>query len=628
VFIRRFRERNIKKLISHLKNENMLFFISIVWILVLFLSWDLKQILASGLSFSGTILGDYWAISSQATWLPLAAEVSRGNLFPIDPFSGQGDSAFRFFPYISLWLSGLLISIFGVGGSLFIGSSIIPTLSYIFMVLIYRCFLNWRWSISLSVLGILGFNAAPFREFLIGIFLGGDWINLGADSLPGAIGFPFPAISLLSFLMVFYFSIQRGYMSNQRSIILSIAWGLQSQIHIINLIFGIPFWFLFLALKIWRSTNHHWSYDESKRLAMNMIIVASICLPMVVSIWSQFNHGLGLDYLSGSEKGSNSFDWFFIIAYCFFPLLVLQIAYKVFRVDPYELLLKFLPVWVAMSVELFLSLAWQLFGIGLPSELLLSRLGLFFLHIFYFTPAIYCMHRSTGSYYVGSESLLLSSRIRSFFIWLFRDASLVYLPIFLIFLTVFFLVSSEKVYQKFQDIGFINNQKSELIDNLLLSEIKPGEVLIGPDNVTNLLLPLKGRYGGLWTNRIISNSNSVEVIERFATYAKVIGWTEKQFLSFMLPGTKSFNYSDVMFDISGNNVVPGFGYWLTFHNNSMHSVELEDLSLQLIRIYNSTNLNKKLKDYGVRRIVLDNKLFHNFDVPPKKVENYLIFDFY
>ena len=117
-----------------------------------------------------------------------------------------------------------------------------------------------------------------------------------------------------------------------------------------------------------------------KKLAINSMILIVI---QPVSIWSQFNHGLGLDNLSSSAKESNSFDWFFIIAYCFFPLLVLQIAYKVFRVDPYELLLKFLPVWVAMSVELFLSLAWQLFGIGLPSELLLSRLGLFFLHILY-----------------------------------------------------------------------------------------------------------------------------------------------------------------------------------------------------------------------------------------------------
>ena len=71
----------------------MLFFVSILWILFLFLSWDLRLFADSGLSFKGIVLGDYWSISNQVTWLPLSVEISRGNLFPIDPFLGQADSA-------------------------------------------------------------------------------------------------------------------------------------------------------------------------------------------------------------------------------------------------------------------------------------------------------------------------------------------------------------------------------------------------------------------------------------------------------------------------------------------------------------------------------------------------------
>ena len=619
--------RSIKNFISFLKNGNKLFIISIAWIFFLFLSWDLRQFFASGLSYSVNFIGDYWAVSSQATWLPLIAEISRGNLFPIDPFLGQADSDFRFFPYLSLWFSGLLVSLFGIGGAFMIGSSILPTLSYVFMVLIYRCFLNWRWSISLSALGILGFLYEPFREFLMGILLGEGWLTLGADSLPGATGFPFPAISLLSFLIVFYLSIQRKYMSKRRSIILSIAWGLQSQIHIINLIFGVPFWFLFLGLKIWRSSKNNWSYINTKQLFFHTTIVAIFCIPMIISIWLQFNSGIGLDYLAGPPNVANSFDWFFILAYCVIPLLLLRLAYGIFRVDPYEVLIKFLPVWVAMFVELSLALSWQFFGIGLPSELLHSRLGLYFLHIFYFTPAIYCMHRSIGNYSIGSESLLLSYKIRSFCIWLFKDASLIFLPFFLILLSVFFLVSSEKSYHKFQDFGFLNNQKSELIYSLLISGIKPGEVLIGPDNVSNMILPIKGRYGGLWTNQIISNVGSSQIIERFATYAKVIGWTEKQFLKFMLPSIKPFNQSELLLDISGNEVVPGLGYWLTYHNNLLSSVQLEDFSSELIRVYSSINLNEKLKDYDVKRMVLENELQYNLYSPAKKVGKYFVFNF-
>jgi hypothetical protein len=525
-----------------------------------------------------------------------------------------------------LWLSGILVSIFGMGGAVFIGSSILPTLSYIFMVKIYRCFLNWRWSISLSALGILGFNSAPFRDFLKGILLGEGWVNLGTDHLPGIIGFPFPAISLLSFLIVFYLSIQRGFMSKRRSIILSIAWALQSQIHVVNLIFGVPFWICLIGLKIWRSKKNTWSYDSLKIIFMHIAIVVFVCSPMIFSIWSQFHNGLGLDYLAGSIENINSFDWFFIITYCIFPLIVLRIAYGVFRVDPYELLFKFLPVWVAMTVEVLLFFAWELFGIGLPSDLLLSRLGLFFLHIFYFTPAIYCMHRLPVNYSVGSESLAISSKIRSFFIWVFREASLIYLPIILISLSLFFLVSAEKNYQKFKNVGYQNHQNQKVIFNLVASKAYPGEVIIGPDNLSNLILPIKGRYGGLWTNRIIGNHSPIESIERFATYAKVIGWTEKQFLSFMLPGTKFFNNPDVIYDLSGIEAVPGLGYWLTFHNNSIDPKEKKALSDKLIKIYNEIDLIEKLKEYRVNRIILSNESPNNFDEVQMKTGEYSIIE--
>lgn len=589
--------------------------------------WDLKQILLIGFSYSGFASADYWTISSQVTWLPLITEISRGNLFPIDPFMGQGDVDFRFFPYLTLWFSGLLVSIFGVGGALFISNSILPTLSYTFLVLIYRCFLNWRWSISLSALGILGFNFYPFREFLVGLLSGEGLISIGADSIPGATGFPFPAISLLSFLIVFYFSIKRVYMSKPRSIILSIAWAIQSQIHIINLIFGLSFWFCFFGFHIWRSSKNNWSFKESYQVLLHIGIVFFVCLPMILSIIFQFNYGLGLDYLAGSAEGSKTLDWFFIIAYCIVPLLVLRITYGVFRVDSYELLVKFLPVWVAMAVELAIFLAWQIFGFGLPSELLSSRLGLFFLHIFYYTPAIYCMHRSNANYSLGSESLRFSSKIRSFFIWLTRDASLIYLPIIVILLSVFFTISSEKNYQKYQDSDLLYIKKNELVQSILTSEMNPGDVLVGPDIVSNLLLPIKERFGGIFANKIISKANSKEVIERFATYAKLVGWTESDFLLFMLPSSIPFSESKKNIDISGNEPISGFGYWLTYHNNVLDINQLAELSSKVVKIYNSISLEQKLREYDVRRVVLDKLPEDDFDIPPKKIDQYYVYDF-
>ena len=138
---------------------------------------------------------------------------------------------------------------------------------------------------------------------------------------------------------------------------------------------------------------------------------------------------------------------------------------------------------------------------------------------------------------------------------------------------------------------------------------------------------MQGRYRSLWTNRIISKADTVEVIERFAVYSKVAGWSEEEFLSFMLPGNNSFNQTGAMINISGDGVVEGFGYWLTFHNNVLNINELKNLSDILIKTFNSINLNEKLEEYGVKRIILMDESQHNFDVKPKKIGDYLIFNF-
>ena len=95
----------------------------------------------------------------------------------------------------------------------------------------------------------------------------------------------------------------------------------------------------------------------------------------------------------------------------------------------------------------------------------------------------------------------------------------------------------------------------------------------------------------------------------------------------MLPSIKPFNQSELLLDISGNEVVPGLGYWLTYHNNLLSSVQLEDFSSELIRVYSSINLNEKLKDYDVKRMVLENELQSSIYSPSKKVGKYFVFNF-
>ena len=87
---------------------------SIVWVFIILSAWDVRQVIFLGDYFNKLIVGDYWILSNYTSWIPISVEVSEGNLFPVHSFSGGTESSVRFFPYISLWLSGFLIYIFGM----------------------------------------------------------------------------------------------------------------------------------------------------------------------------------------------------------------------------------------------------------------------------------------------------------------------------------------------------------------------------------------------------------------------------------------------------------------------------------------------------------------------------------
>ena len=392
-------------------------------------------------------------------------------------------------------------------------------------------------------------------------------------------------------------------MSKMRMILLSVLWGIQSQVHIVNAIIGIPFWIGLLILVNFRSNRNHWEAKQTRQLLVHFFIILLICLPALFSIWAQSTNNEGLSLLVDTSTNLKSVNWFMIIVYFAVPLAALAFTYRVFRVDPYEILYKFLPIWIVMSVELILVLLWGFFGIGIPSELLFNRITLFFLHIFYFVPPIYYMNRFKFNYHFGTESLLISKKIRSMLHWFFRDASLVYLPLFFLLLTAFSISSSEKSFQHFKEYVVPAHKEVSKIIHLLSEGVESDEVLIGPDNITNISLMYRGEYKTLWTNKIISVDDRCSVIERFSLYAKIIGWTEDDFLLFMKPS--DLTYSTKRIALNSSRVVPGLGYWLTFNNKIMKDVEIDKLILKLKDIYKKINVNKMLKEYNVKKIVVN-----------------------
>ena len=570
--------------------------------------WDLRQSFDIGFAYIGLLQGNISDFSNFSSWLPLSAEVARGNFFPIEPFLGLGQSSFEFFPYLTLWLHGILIALFGLGGAQLVGSTFFPMLSFTLMVLIYRCYIPWRWSIAIAALGVFGFSSIPFRDFLIGALSGEGWRDLGLDSRPDIMGFPFPSISLLSFLMVFYLTIFRTYMSRRRALILTIFWALQSQIHVVNALIGLPFWFSFLGLKLWRANKNGWTRSTTKQYVINLLLAILVCSPALIAIALIGEYENSFGFIFGSESLSAAFDWFSIGVYFLLPLISLFITYKLFHIDPYELVFKFLPVWVVMIVELILILAWQVFELGVPSDLIETRLSMFFLHLFYFVPTIYCICRGQTENFKVKGEVSIWLKLRLWLFWFFKDASLVYIPLLLIGLTGFVVSSSEKSYQQFRKVGLSSYIQSQKEVKILMTELPSGSAVIGTSAALNIIPSVKERQASLWVNRFSSKKSVEESVRRYATYGKTLGWSESQFVRFMLPKDEPIHLSKEPFDFLSFKVKPGLGYWLVFNRRPLTTKGREEYAALLRKEYNSITLEIALQNYNINRILLkDNK---------------------
>ena len=70
-------------------------------------------------------------MSRRILWLPLAARVAEGNLFPDLAAIDVSSQGFLFYPYLALWVHGLLIFLFGINGAYFIGHTILPLAGFV-----------------------------------------------------------------------------------------------------------------------------------------------------------------------------------------------------------------------------------------------------------------------------------------------------------------------------------------------------------------------------------------------------------------------------------------------------------------------------------------------------------------
>ena len=313
-----------------------------------------------------------------------------------------------------------------------------------------------------------------------------------------------------------------------------------------------------------------------------------------------------IEFLGFHEQyPENLFGPFYYFAYFLVPLVLLGVIYLVKRVDPYELLMKFWPIFLVMVIEFGLVTVKMLTGKGVPPELLHSRLSLFFLHMYYYVPVLYYLNQSTYvRYTTGMESTSISSRILRSLVWFFRDASKVYIPALFVLLSFYALASAIRGFEYARDVKAPHIAEANAGLAALTEGAEPGDVLVADSATVNLMVPLAGRFGTLWVNRFANRVTDGEVLERLALWARLAGWTEDRFVAFMLPGAPLSIGAWGVVDLHSPEGAKGVGYWLARHRTVLAGRDgAASYEVSVRRVFRETDVAQAVVRFGVRRVL-------------------------
>ena len=595
-----------------MKNPKFVFIF--VLTIMMFSSWYL-----SGVG-NNIVISSSSQFQSTHSWLPLIKSVKSGNLFPSLSNIDMSARAFLFYPYLTLWIYGLMAWLIGIKGIIMVSTVVFPACSFYLLYRIFSRQLNELWSITVSLTCILAFSDWPFRSFLIGIIKGISISELTTIQPLEIAHYPIPSFSVFIFLLAFYFSTEQKKLTFVRITLFTCLWGLFSQVHAVDALYGLAFWFIYFPIRFYRQSGKQPDSIYIKTIISQVLIGFFFVAPIIFS-WKISSVYTSVEDIGLIESGpGEGIGLFYFAAYFFFPLTLTAIVFFVKKIDPYEILTKFIHVYILLFVELVLIASSLFISKSFEIVVVQNRIALFFLHFYYYVPFIYLVTRPPGYMYShGFEAKGIAKKLEHGLNFVFNRLDKIYLPLIIIFLFIFAGTSSHRSYRHYKDkeapaLEEIMSEYYE-ISNILLE----GSVFVSETPATNLLPPidLKSYYKTLWINRFTHDLSSDVIIDRLLLYANIYSWPKNKVIQFLSPGRLQEGRGAIV-DLSPQKIhEAGVGYWLVHHKRRMGEAELDEYLSTLAHRYDDINFEALLEDFGVTHIYSSSTI--STEIPIKSV---------
>ncbi len=386
------------------------------------------------------------------------------------------------------------------------------TLSFYISIKIYKLYsINIYWAGLLSFLGLTSISSLPIASSLTS-FLTMDlgYINNSTHYFDLLTSFS-SSFVLLSFLTLMYLTLKEQIVASTLKSYLPTLWSFAVFIHPSIFIFGFAFILVINLIKEYRaSTNLEYKLNIYGFSKINILPLV-IAIPYFVMNINFFN--IEIVEISRDFSYLNFFKS--ISLYFILPFSLMALSSSTFRVDPFEIIVKFWPIFVLASLELILRVASIPGILSIDSSTILDRVAIYFLHFFYYVPFLSIIGKNfTYLPELQKEDSSVSQRLRTFFMFFYKRLSIPFLIIFICMVS-YNSVSSFRndIYSQIDEhaskiyisVSEINDPSKNIIfnsidDNLIYSYL------------SNTVLPFNTFYSSLEEVSMLKNKKFISKI--------------------------------------------------------------------------------------------------------------------
>ena len=261
---------------------------------------------------------------------------------------------------------------------------VFTTISFFFALKIFELYkLQSSWSVLLAFLGMTSISAMPLFETLVNLITFGIIFQSENVVYFDLLASFSSSLVLAVFLSLLFLTLKNQIYKSKYTNFISLLWALSIFIHPALFIFGYSFSLLVNAIELRREQINNKPYSIRNFLLFHITPLIFV-IPFIFYNISFF--GSSPDHISTIQ--STQFLTFFkaIFLYFIIPFGLMVFANKIFRVDPYESLLRFWPILIIAFLEIFLRLLLLLDLLPIDDHVILDRVAVYFLHFFYFVP--------------------------------------------------------------------------------------------------------------------------------------------------------------------------------------------------------------------------------------------------